>query len=623
MKRSNIVVDSIVRKSRIMPTSSIMSELKIGKNSALIKFLMYYLLSTIEETDYSTELSDNIEVLRVLKYINPNSESEFKIIEEYIKKIRELIQEKKILFANNKSLFDFFEILEEKIGSFLIETRFEMINVKDKIGKVPNVDDKNLRSIICDYIFKYRDYGHLSMIMGFYPNACNIKSNNKTIIIKILKNYFSKPNERDFLSKVITLFISNVNFSVTEEEKKEICDLCAKYSFVLKLKDLIFVKEIITTLGIKQEINAEEKLNLLKKRFGIEDLSGINFRMSYETFPVNMTDRSVLTIDCADTLIRDDAFSIEIKDDGSYELGLYITDVSSIKAGSPVDIYAFNHFSTIYTKDTWLPMIHEPLVYDFSLDKGLRRVMAFTFRFSSNFELIDCEIASALIKVRQNLSYADSLELLTIGGELYPTLRNALDLSEAIGDSLGTIDKYHHLKEIVRELVGSVNEIPEKYLDTPGNRIITTFAVFLNNYIATLFYKSGLPFIYRVNELESNDNIQVQLKKYHRDKAICDVLKSIQTLYKTSTFSSVNIGHKGLGLTAYTQATNPARLYPSLLIQRMLMDLFIYKIPADEYIKKYNNVEGYAKEFTALQQRNYNFTNEYNKLCRRLNLDKK
>ena len=616
MKRNCAKIDSIIKKSKMMSLNAIKEELKLKNNSALIRILMNYFLTSISDIDYSININESIAVMRTLNYIKPENEMEFRLIEEYIKEIKNMIDAKAEIFKNDQNMFEFLNVLRERLGCFLIEIRFEMIDRKEKIEKFPSIDDKKLKTVLCEYIFRYKDYGHLSLLLSLYPNACNIRSDNKTIVIQILKKYFANLKEREFLSKVITLFVSNVNFHITDEEKKEISELCSHYSSWLSLKDLIFIKEIVTSLGIKEEIEVNDKMDLLKVRFGLEDAIFDNVRLTYRNCPAKLTDRVALTIDCADTLIKDDAFSIERKSDGTFELGLYITDVSSILKGSPLDNYAFNHFATIYTRDAWIPMIPEPIIYQFSLDSGLRRVMAYTFRFTPKMELIDCEITPAIINIRKNMTYLETADLKE-DMTYYKFLKDALDLSDAIGDSLGTIDRYHHIKEIVRELGGSLNDIPEKYMDTPGNRIISTFAVFINNYLATLFDKSGLPFIYRVNDFESPANIQVQLTKYKRDKVMVDMLKSLQTLYKPSTFSSVNTGHKGLGLKAYTQATNPARLYPSLMIQRMIIDLFVSRMPFEEYALKYKDVDLYAKKFTESQERNNRFMAEYNKLCKR------
>ncbi len=621
MKRTRGLLDHTIFRNKIMSISALKSELKIEKNSSLIRLLMQYLLTLFEEIDYSIDQDEYVDIFRVLSYIKPKTEEDFKIVEEFVKKMREVVNQKKEIAANDKDLLGLLNFFDEKLGSFLIETRFEMTETANKLPF--NVDPKKLRTIICDYIFRYKDYGHLKLLISLYPNACNIKANGETIVIKVLKEYFVKIDDREFLSKIIILFISNINYEISDEERQKIGALCEKYSSLLGVRDLIFIKEILTTLGIKEEFDAKEKLNLLKVRYGLQDVIFDNVRLSHEHFPVNMTDRIALTIDCHDTLIRDDAFSIERKPDGTFELGLYITDVSSILQGSPLDIYAFQHFASIYTKDNWIPMIPDPFVRNFSLNKGLRRVIAYTFRFAPDLTLIDCEIAPAMIRVRENLTYSESIEILENPNELYEILKNALELSEAIGDSLGTIDRYHRIKEIVRELGASEEDIPEKYQDTPSTRIIATFSIFLNNYLATTFDRAGLPFIYCVSDIESANNIQSQLLKYKRDKAICDMLRSLQALHKTSSFSSVNTGHKGLGLDAYTKATSPARLYPSLMIQRMIIDLFVNKISFEEYSRKYSGVDAYARQFTALQERNNRFTSEYNKLCRTFSIDRK
>lgn len=617
MKRNNVHIEAIITKNRIMSVKSLKSELKLSKNSSLIKTLLRYLHTSIQEIDFSSDLKKYEEITKVLNYIKPETKYEYGIVETLLKNIEAVIKEKKEALQNEEIVF-FLDNVEEKINLFLIETKFQLFCNKFEVNNNSSIDENDLKPLVDDYVFKYKDYGHLHILMSVYPKSCNVKSNNKTIVIRMLKHYFTKSDERHFLSKVITLFISNINFKITEAEREEILGLCDKYSILLGLKDLLFIKEILTSLGLKQELNNNEKMGYLKMRYGIQDIETDYFRLSYDNFPIDLTDRKVFTIDCSGTLLRDDAFSIQENKDGTIELGIYITDVSNIKAKSSMDLYAFNHFCTIYTRDSYIPMLPEPFNLKFSLNQGYKRVMAFTFRFSQKQELIDCEITQAIVNVRNNLSYADVSEILKNGDELYPILSKTLELSEAMGDSLGMVDNYHNIKEVVRELGLSINEIPEKYLESQGSRIVTNMSIFTNNYIANMFDKSKLPFIYRVNDFESTENIHEQLKKYHRDRKLCEVLKSIQTLYKPSTFSSVNSGHKGLGLAAYTQATNPARLYPSLMIQRMLTDLFINRISVDEYIKKYQDIEAYAKEFTIMQERNRDFTNEYNKLCKNI-----
>lgn len=615
MKRSNIQLETIIGTNRIVSIKDLRQELKIASNSALIRTLIRFLESSIDELDYSSDLEEYKHIARVLNYLKPKTEIEYNLLEHLLEGVKTKIDEKKKKLKTGE-ICSFLDNLIEKISTFLIEMKFQSFCGKSKPCKNSKVDGERIGILVDNYVFKYQDCGHLQVLLSLYPNACNTKASGKTIVLKMLQKYFTVPSDRIFLARAITLFISNRNYNISDDEKKEIEELCMKYSILLGFKDLLFVKEILTSLGIKQEIDTSEKMAYLKMRYGIQDIEADYYKPSYDSSPVDLTDRHAFTIDSVDTIFRDDAFSISGKSDGTIELGIYITDLSNVKEKSPIDLYAYNHFSTIYTEDSYIPMIPQPFSLKFSLDKGLRRVMAFTFRFTKRLELIDCEITQAVINVRKNMDYLEASDILKNGGELYSVMVKALDLAEAIGDSLGMIDKYHKIKNTIRELGSPLSDMPEKYFETPGSKIITNMAIFTNSHIANIFDKSRLPFIYRVNDFDITENIHDQLRKYHRDKKMCDILRTIQSLYKPSSYSDVNIGHKGLGLPAYTSVTNPGRLYPSMMIQRMLIDLFVKGMPADEYAKKYKDVAAYARDFTKMQERNRDFMNEYDRLCR-------
>ena len=417
--------------------------------------------------------------------------------------------------------------------------------------------------------------------------------------LNTLKGLQPKTNEQNEIFKKYIKILKEL----VQEKQKKLTDS------TLMTEYLTIFERLLSSLELKFIAKAEEGIILLKGARGIKKYIS-EFSIISDNPRVDMRNRNVITIDCSNTLIRDDAFSIEKKSDGTIELGIYITDVSAIAENSPLDNYAFSHFSTLYTKNNWIPIIPDPLVYKFSLNEGIRNVMAFTYRLDSKLNLIDCDISLATINVKKNLSYDEAAELLRNSNDLYSILKTALEVSEVLSDSLGTIDRYHRIKEFRREL--EKIEIPEKHLNTPGTRIVSTFAIFLNNYIATEFSKSKLPFIYRVNNL-SNNEIEAELKKVSNNSGIVDLLKLIKSLYQSSTFSSINTGHKGLGLDAYTQATSPARLYPALLVQRMLIDLYVRRLSFEDYAEKYKNVEEIAKKFTFFQERNYNWSLNYSK----------
>ena len=615
---NNALIDELVKHSSLRSIRRLKEELKIEKNSSLIHFLIDYLINQIQNIDFSTDPADLLEVIRVLNCIRIENEKDFNTVEESLKKIRDLIKSRKEKLENSKGIYDSLCEIEDAINTFLLTMNYEKMNQKFMIPEI-NIGNKKIKSIVYDLIFKYKSIGHLNLLLSLYPTISNIKyDNDEPLIFQIFCNYFAMPEERDFLSKVIIMFITSVRFSLDDSDKKTLQEIFNNYGHLLNEKDSIFIKEVMTFLDIQECLSAESDMASLKTRYGLADVQYQDRALEYEYSPVDMTDRNVIAIDCDGVVVRDDAISITRREDGAIELGVYLTDLSAVKECSEMDEYARNHFATIYVRNNWVPMFPAPLIRQFSLDEGLRRVMAFTYTFSPKLELEDCQINSAIINVRNCLNYEDVLRILTEGGELYPFLKEMADLSESIEDSLGTISKYHRLKNIAKELGGISPALYEQYRDTYGSRIVSTVSIFLNNYVATMFSKAGLPFIYKVNSFESSLVIDSLMKKYHSSDEASNMLKSLQVLYKPSTFSATNTGHKGLGLDAYTQATNPARFYPSLVIQRMLQDLFVAQIPIDEYIRKYQDVESRAEEFTRLQQRNRDFTVEYNKMFRKL-----
>ena len=146
--------------------------------------------------------------------------------------------------------------------------------------------------------------------------------------------------------------------------------------------------------------------------------------------------------------------------------------------------------------------------------------------------------------------------------------------------------------------------------------------IFLNHKIAKYFDDQKLPFIYCNGELDKQIPIKGLTTRFKDEKKIQSMLKSIATVYRPSTFSEVNLGHKGLGLDAYGKITSPARSYVALYLQRLIYDLFVLKMPIEEYMKKYENIGSKARTFSLLQQRNRDYSIEHIKLKKRIGLDK-
>lgn len=624
MNRNKILVDNLIKKSRFLSSSKVKEELRINKNSSLIRFLMQYLLNCITEIDYTTELIEIRSIHRVLNYIKPANNEEFNLVQTYIIKIISEIKQKMKLFPEENDISIYLKILEENLNVFTIETKMSLMDPSENV--FPPIDEAKLKKIICDWIFKYHNYEYLNALLKHYPSAYNIKIANKTIVLKLLKEYLKNNKNKNYLAMVITLFISGKSIEISDNERENLILLCNESlnNSSLDKKDLLFLKEIIESLNQTKTLNDLERIELLAERYGFMSTQLNNQLITPSDYLFDLRSKNIITIDSDGTLLFDDALSFEIREDGNYELGIYITDLTPIKEGSHYDQYALNHFAACYFPPQVNPLLPDDVTLNnFSLSKGEHIVIANTFVFTPKYELIDFSIEKALINVKANLTNSNISDILIDNSsELYHSVKCLLEISEAISDTYSSIDRYHNIKEIARKLGNACSKIPEKFEETPGHRIVSANMIFLNHFTAKYFLENKLPFIYSNNEFDDQTVINGLIEKYPNDKSVKAMLRSIATVYKPSTFSEVNKGHKGLGLDSYSKVTSPARMYISLYLQRLINDLFVLKMPIEEYLKKYENIGASAKKFNLLQSRNREYVYEMFKLKRRIGLDK-
>ena len=122
----------------------------------------------------------------------------------------------------------------------------------------------------------------------------------------------------------------------------------------------------------------------------------------------DLTKEVIFTIDGDDTKDIDDAISIKKLDNGNYELGVHIADVSYyVKEGTALDINAMDRGTSVYLVDRVIPMIPHQLSNGIcSLNPNVERLaISFVMEIDNTGKTVDYEIFPSIIKSRIQMTY--------------------------------------------------------------------------------------------------------------------------------------------------------------------------------------------------------------------------
>lgn len=328
---------------------------------------------------------------------------------------------------------------------------------------------------------------------------------------------------------------------------------------------------------------------------------------------LDLTGEFIFTIDPPDAKDYDDAISIVRSEEGEWELGIHIADVSHfVPQASPLDLEAQARGTSVYLPRRVVPMLPEQLSNGVcSLQEGVARFTKSVFvRFDDRGRVTGQRVAATVIRSAKRLTYIEAQAL--IDGDLgkarehaktepeYSTaLLEALRLSHRLAKILrerrkrdGMIALHLPQSELVFDAEGHViDAVPEDASFT--HTLIEMFMVEANEAVARLFADLELPLLRRIHPEPSYGDI-AELRVFARlakvDLPDAPTRKDIQlllerTLDSTSTraihfavlrslakasYSPALEGHFALASEHYAHFTSPIRRYPDLLVHRAL-----------------------------------------------------
>lgn len=338
--------------------------------------------------------------------------------------------------------------------------------------------------------------------------------------------------------------------------------------------------------------------------------------------------RNILTftIDPKDANDFDDALSIRQLQNGNWEIGVHIADVSHyVIPGTVLDDEAYERGTSVYLVDRVVPMLPEVL----SNDVCSLRPHEDKFTFSAVFELDDDSnvinewFGRTVIHSDRRFTYEEAQERIESGnGELAPEIltldRLAKNLrKDRINKGAITFDRSE-----VRFNLDENNEPIGVYfkVSKDSNHLIEEFMLLANRKVSEYVSLSrkgeptNLTFVYRVHDdpdptklealrefvgtfgykmnLANTKKVAESLNRLLKDVKGKGEENMIETLAMRSMskaiYSTDPIGHYGLGFEFYSHFTSPIRRYPDLIAHRLLQHYLDggKSVNKDEYEEK-------------------------------------
>jgi ribonuclease R len=332
----------------------------------------------------------------------------------------------------------------------------------------------------------------------------------------------------------------------------------------------------------------------------------------------DMRQTLTFTIDPKDAKDFDDALSFKILDNGNYEIGIHIADVSHyLQEGTILDDEAYNRATSVYLVDRVVPMLPEVLSnFACSLRPNEEK-----YTFSAIFELDKKATVKnqwfgrTVIDSNQRFSYEEAQFIIETKENIIPLETSITGSSYKVSDEIvfATL-KLDELAKIMREKrmndgAISFDKVEVKFnLSETGNpegvyfkqskdsnHLIEEFMLLANKKVAEYIGKQKKTFIYRIHDEPNEDKLLAMsdlIKKFgytidfnsgsvahalnqlmkdvhgKKEQNLIDTL-AIRSMSK-ATYSTDNIGHYGLAFDYYSHFTSPIRRYPDVMVHRLL-----------------------------------------------------
>lgn len=374
--------------------------------------------------------------------------------------------------------------------------------------------------------------------------------------------------------------------------------------------------EIIDVLGDAGNNNTE--MHAILAEFGLPYQYPEAVNQAAEKIPVTISEEEIklrrdfrkvptFTIDPVDAKDFDDALSIQKLENGLWEIGVHIADVTHyVKPESLLEDEAYNRATSVYLVDRVVPMLPE------KLSNGVCSLRPHEDKlcFSAVFQLDDlCTIhdqwfGRTVIYSDRRFTYEEAQQVIETGeGEMKEEILTFDRLAKKLREQRFEEGSIGFDRVEVKFDIDSEGKPLSVFFkeSKDSNKLIEEFMLLANKRVAEFIGKPDgkkreRTFVYRIHDKpdpEKLDSFNHFIKRFgygimtNNPKTVMESMNrlienvngkkeqnvietlAIRTMAKAE-YSTRNIGHYGLGFEFYSHFTSPIRRYPDMMVHRLL-----------------------------------------------------
>jgi ribonuclease R len=371
------------------------------------------------------------------------------------------------------------------------------------------------------------------------------------------------------------------------------------------------IHAILAEYGLPYEFPIEVEVFAQKLDTSISEQEIANRRDMRETL--------TFTIDPKDAKDFDDALSFKKLENGNYEIGIHIADVSYyLEEGTILDDEAFQRATSVYLVDRVVPMLPEVLSnFACSLRPNEEKyTFSAVFEINEKAQVVNEWFGRTVIYSDQRFAYEEAQQIIETKENLIPAAVSITGEEYIVKDEIVAATlKLDELAKILRrkrmaEGAISFDKVEVKFnlnqegepegvyfkVSKDANHLIEEFMLLANRKVAEFVGKQKKTFIYRIHDEPNEDKLiamQTVISKFgykidfrnkgdiskslnqlmadvngKKEQNLIDTL-AIRTMSKAK-YSTDNIGHYGLAFDYYSHFTSPIRRYPDVMVHRLL-----------------------------------------------------